>query len=82
MAEQSPSSLLLEPGQGMWSALKERYRWLTNAQIQALLPQIKDMNPDITDIGVVQPNIPYSVPYIPKPPGYIREYDDPEDVRA
>jgi hypothetical protein len=81
MAEQSPSSLFLEPGQGFWGALKERHRWLTNAQIQALLPQIKAMNPNITDIGTGYPGVPYAIPYIPKPPGYVREYDEPGDVQ-
>jgi len=82
MANQSPSSLFLDQGQGFWGALKERYPWLTPAQIQALLPQVQAMNPNITDIGIGYPGEPYNIPYIPKPPGYIREYDDPEDVRA
>jgi hypothetical protein len=82
MAEQSSSRLFLEPGQGFSGALKKRHRWLTNAQIQALLPQIKDLNPNITDIDIGHPGVPYVIPYIPKPPGYVREYGDPEDVRA
>ena len=82
MANQSPSSLFLDQGQGFWGALKERYPWLTPAQIQALLPQVQAMNPNITDIGIGYPGEPYNIPYIPKPPGYIREYGEPEDVRA
>ena len=82
MANQSPSSLFLDQGQGFWGALKERYPWLTPAQIQDLLPQVQAMNPNITDIGIGYPGEPYNIPYIPKPPGYIRSYSNPEDVVA
>ena len=82
MANRSPSSLFLDQGQGFWGALKERYPWMTDAEIQALLPQVESMNPNITDIGTGYQGVPYNVPHIPKPAGYIRRYSDPEDVRA
>ena len=82
MANQSPSSLFLDQGQGFWGALKERFPWMTDAEIQALLSQVEGMNPNITDIDTGYQGVPYNVPHIPKPPGYIREYGDPEDVRA
>ena len=82
MANQSPSSLFLDQGQGFWGALKERYPWMTDAEIQALLSQVEGMNPNITDIDTGYQGVPYKVPYIPKPPGYIREYGDPVDVEA
>ena len=82
MANQSPSKLFLDQGQGFWGALKERFPWMTDAEIQALLPQVEGMNPNITDIGIGYQGVPYNVPHIPKPAGYIRNYSDPEDVRA